>query len=594
MRAKKKGYSLQRRILLFYLVPLFALLAVLFLYVSAYRVNVETLAETTFQNLAQTKRQKLEENLNKIMSVTKEVAYSAQLQQYLVEMDASEKIKTYQHLQNYLRVVSASSEAIESVYASLIDGSGVHMGDGYYFLFEEAKSALEKNENLSRNQYYLTELDLYRTDVAKHQYGMCFYVGSTIYAGSAFKNLDVISGVMYDPSKLIYVPEEEKENILVLTIGDTPVFLSGEMDPEKLDNIRSTEDVGVKIGDREYYQYKMQAEAMPEIGLLYLVPRELLINPSNVWEERTTLFTILSALLLSLSVTLIINSVFLPIRQVSREVENLHHYGEMISTPRARELAALTDTFNSMSLRISSDIRQEKKMVDRQYQLEIQKNRMEMQAFRNQINPHFLFNTLECINAMVRYYDLAPVSKLITNLSGCFRYSLYSPMLVKLSEEIGHLNNYMDIIETRFPGKYRVIQKVHPLSQNVLVPSLLLQPLAENAVTHAFAGNTKKARPTVVLQAAPDEKGEYLYIHITDNGIGMTDEKLKEVSETMKSAGYIDKHISLNNVCRRLTLLYGEDAMKISTRSGCYTKISVRIPIKQDLKTAPFGDTPLA
>ena len=85
-----------------------------------------------------------------------------------------------------------------------------------------------------------------------------------------------------------------------------------------------------------------------------------------------------------------------------------------MSTPRVKELAALTDTYNAMSQRISRSIQQEKKMVDQQYQLQIQKNRMEIQAFRNQINPHFLFNTLECINGMVRYYQLEPVSALMS------------------------------------------------------------------------------------------------------------------------------------------------------------------------------------
>ncbi|MBR6570065.1 MAG: histidine kinase, partial [Clostridia bacterium] len=294
-------------------------------------------------------------------------------------------------------------------------------------------------------------------------------------------------------------------------------------------------------------------------------------------------FIALAAIVLSLSVILILQTIFLPIRQLCREVDALKNYGEKLSTPRARELSAITDTYNAMSQRISESIQQEKQMVDQQYQLQIQKNRMEMRAFRNQINPHFLFNTLECLNGMVRYYQVEPVSDLITNLSGCFHYSLYSPMMVSLSEELGHLTNYLEIIETRFPGKYRIIRQVEEQAEGILVPSLLLQPLAENAVTHAFRGYAKKARPTIVLQARLDGNGEFLNIHITDNGIGMDDEKITEVLQTMRSAEYVDKHISLNNVYRRLTLLYGPECMQVSTRSGCYTRISVRIPVNQSL-----------
>ena len=67
-------------------------------------------------------------------------------------------------------------------------------------------------------------------------------------------------------------------------------------------------------------------------------------------------------------------------------------------------------------------------------------------------------------------------------------------MLVRLSEELGHLTHYLEIIETRFPGKYRIIRQVDEQAESILVPSLLLQPLAENAVTHAFRGYAKKAR----------------------------------------------------------------------------------------------------
>jgi len=181
----------------------------------------------------------------------------------------------------------------------------------------------------------------------------------------------------------------------------------------------------------------------------------------------------------------------------------------------------------------------------------------------------------------VRYYQLEPVSNLITNLSGCFHYSLYSPMMVSLAEELGHLTNYLDIIETRFPGKYRIIRKVQQGTEEILVPSLLLQPLAENAVTHAFRGHTKKARPTLVLQARLDGNGKYLHIHVIDNGIGMDEEKLAKVLETMHTTEYVDKHIGLNNVYRRLTLLYGRDCLHVTARRGCYTRISVRIPLDQ-------------
>ena len=589
MCGKGRQYSLNRRVMMMNLIPLFFLLAVLFIYLNVYQANVETMAETTFHSLVDLKHQQVEKNLDEIRSITKEIAYSSLLQQYLVESDESEKVKTYEHFQNYLRAISANSKAIVSAYASLGDQSRVHMADGYLFTFEDMQSRLQLKQTLGKNAEYFTAWkDMPDAD---SPYGMYFYMGSPIHAGSTYRNSSVVGGIIYDPSKLLEMNSETKGHVAVLTMEDKAVNLFGSLRAEQLTALPDEQEQLVTLNGVEYYFSRSVILDQPDMKLLYLVPREALIQNSRLWEEQTLAFIAVIAVLLALSVLLILRSIFRPIKQLCREVESLKNYGEELSAPKAKELSALTDTYNAMSRRISSSIQQEKQMVDQQYQLQIQKNRMEMQAFRNQINPHFLFNTLECINGMVRYYQLEPVSELITNLSGCFHYSLHSPMMVKLSEEIVHLTHYLEIIETRFPGKYRIIRRVDEGAEEILVPSLLLQPLAENAVTHAFRGSAKKARPTIVLQAKLDEAKKYLDVRITDNGLGMDEQKLAEVLETMHSAGYVDKHISLNNVYRRITLLYGPDCMRILTRSGCYTQIAVRIPVEQNRQ---YGDTHLA
>lgn len=590
MTVKSRQYSLNRRVMLFYLIPLAFLLAVLFLYLNVYRANVETMAQTTFHSLAELKQQQLEENLGELRSITKEIAYSSLLQQYLVETNESEKVQTYAHFQNYLRAISTNSNSIVSAYASLGGSSRVHMADGYLFTFEEAQNQLELRETLDKNTGYFTELRSLNGAVPGRLYGMYFYVGSPIHAGSVYKDSRMIGGIIYDPTKLLAADVKTSDQLAYLLIGDKAVALSGKLGQEQIDTLLAAPEECVTINGVDYYCSKSELLKKPEMQLLYLVPRESLIQNSGLWEKQTLVFIALAAIVLSLSVLLILQSIFLPIRHLCREVEALKNYGDQLSTPRAKELASITDTYNAMSQRIGRSIQKEKQMVEQQYQLQIQKNRMEMQAFRNQINPHFLFNTLECLNGMVRYYQMEPVSRLITNLSGCFHYSLYSPMMVKLSEELTHLTNYLEIIETRFPGKYRIIRQVDDAAADIFVPSLLLQPLAENAVTHAFKGNTKKARPTILLQAKMDETGKYLNISITDNGVGMDEQKLAEVLETTHSTAYVEKHISLNNVYRRLTLLYGPNCMRIASSSGHYTQISVRIAVEQNQEIPASGD----
>ena len=174
MFAKRRQYSLNKRITLFYLIPLIFLLAILFLYLNVYRANVEKMAEATFRGLADLKHQQVEDNLNELRSITKEIAYSSLLQQYLVETNESEKVQTYGHFQNYLRAITTNSEAIISAYASLGKHSRVHMADGYLFTFEETQKRLNLEEKLDKNAEYFTELKSLPGASAGQLYGMYF------------------------------------------------------------------------------------------------------------------------------------------------------------------------------------------------------------------------------------------------------------------------------------------------------------------------------------------------------------------------------------------------------------------------------------
>ena len=592
MLRKNKPYSLNRRIALMIMVPPLFLLLVMLVYLNLLRTNVETLAETTFNSVVETKQQLLEENLNKIRSITKDIAYSPMLQQYLTESNAREKAQTYEHFQNYLRAVSANSDSIISAYASLGSVSRVHMADGQLFNFEKARKQLALNHPLSKNTEYFEVWPNPLDAAANQMYGMYFYIGSPVQTSSAYQNQPMIGAVMFDPCKLVPIDTSASDHLVILLLNGTPIMLSGRMDDTQLASLIDADISQIAIDGIEYYVAQNTLLQDADMQLLYLVPCDTLLQHSNFWENQTLMFLVLCAVLLPLSISLILGTIFRPIRQLCREVDTIKTYGEYLSTPRAKELAVLTETYNAMVERIGKSVEQEKHMMDQHYQLQIQKRRMEMRAIRNQINPHFLFNTLECINSMVRYYRVEPVAKLITNLSGCFHYSLYSPMMVKLEEEIAHLTNYLEIIESRFPGKYRVIHKVDPEAKEILVPSLLLQPLAENAVTHAFKGHNKNVNPTIVLQAQVEADKEFMTIRIIDNGMGMNEEKLAEVLATAHTSEFVEKHISLNNVYRRLTLLYGPDCMQIVSRNGYYTCISVRVPINQPANIPMNDPTP--
>ncbi|MBT8447977.1 MAG: sensor histidine kinase [Gammaproteobacteria bacterium] len=181
----------------------------------------------------------------------------------------------------------------------------------------------------------------------------------------------------------------------------------------------------------------------------------------------------------------------------------------------------------------------------------------QLQMLRYQLNPHFLFNTLNSINALVRLGDDDRAEKMIVQLSKFLRYSLEhnAGTMVPLEQEIESSRLYLDIEQTRFGDRLRLDFDIdHARTGKVLVPTLILQPLVENAVKHGIARS--ESGGAISLYAAVD--GDDLVLRCADTGPGLGED-----------AGIIESErgVGLRNTRERLQILYGE-RQSINTRSA--------------------------
>jgi two-component system LytT family sensor kinase len=189
-----------------------------------------------------------------------------------------------------------------------------------------------------------------------------------------------------------------------------------------------------------------------------------------------------------------------------------------------------------------------------------------IEALSNQINPHFLFNTLTSISSLIRTQpDTARV--LITKLSGLLRRLMRSTdHFVTLREELESIDQYLDIEVVRFGPQLRVVKEVAPETLDLIVPSMLLQPLVENSIKHGLARKVGGGR--IVIRTA--RRGDRALIEVQDDGLGMTEERLKEAMEG---------GIGLSNVNERLRTIYGAGCtLHLSSVTGRGTSVSVEIP----------------
>jgi len=205
-----------------------------------------------------------------------------------------------------------------------------------------------------------------------------------------------------------------------------------------------------------------------------------------------------------------------------------------------------------------------------------------MEALQNQINPHFLFNTLNSVSSLVRF-DPDTARELIIKLATILRRLLNSgDSFVPLREELEFIDNYLDIEVVRFgPDKLRVVKQLDAASLEIMVPSMLLQPLVENSIKHGLASKIEVG--SIFIRSRLNNSK--LIIEVEDDGVGMGAAHLLE-----KPTGLGGTGIGLANVAERLKVLYGETArMTIDSREGKGTLIRLSLPVLETEGSIPMA-----
>ena len=156
------------------------------------------------------------------------------------------------------------------------------------------------------------------------------------------------------------------------------------------------------------------------------------------------------------------------------------------------------------------------------YEMELSKKKIQILAYRNQINPHFLYNTLDCIRAMALYYDKEDIAEITMSLSELFRYGVRGDNVVLVEEELNHVKEYARIIDYRFAGNIRVHIQTDKAVKKKKMIKLLLQPLVENAVFHGVEKNLNGG--DVFVNVELTDEG-LLRFCVEDNGCGMSEER---------------------------------------------------------------------
>ncbi|MCK1994923.1 sensor histidine kinase [Peribacillus muralis] len=260
------------------------------------------------------------------------------------------------------------------------------------------------------------------------------------------------------------------------------------------------------------------------------------------------------------------------IKKIETAIHEVRDGNLQIRIPDSRgkdELTAISESFNDML----DDLNMYIKDV---YVLNIRQREAEMKALQSQIQPHFLYNTLEAIRMKAIADGSKPTSNMIYSLGQLFRYSLSSKEIVQISDEIQHAKEFIGLNQIRYSNRLHV---TYEIPENCLDEKMLkftLQPLIENYLIHGFRKETSNNELLIKVQRIDGT----IEIVIKDNGKGIPIDKLWAIQTKLLEGNTTSEgSIGLSNVHQRIQLKYGQDfGIQISSKEGEETIVEVRIP----------------
>ena len=366
--------------------------------------------------------------------------------------------------------------------------------------------------------------------------------------------LDKTGGILWHPQQdLIYagLKEEDVAEVLAASNGRT---LSGTGKSRRLCVACASESTG-----------------WTAVGVAYT--QELLRSQDRIY--MTYLLIAAAALALALVFALQLSrSIAEPIRQLTQTMRRVED-GELhvrCQVSSRTELGQLSDSFNHMIAKTSE-------LMDERLRIEEQKRKSEWKALQAQIQPHFLYNTLDSIIWMSHAGRNEEVVEMTSALALLLRSSIGDGSDTNtLKKEISHVRSYLTIQKMRYNEKLRYEIDIDPQTEDCLLPKFILQPLVENAIYHGI--KVKQQGGTVRIESLLEE--DRLLITVEDDGVGMTPEQLETILCKKESDAESTK-IGVYNVNERLQLFFGSDAaMKYYSTPGKRTIVMLVLPIVRE------------
>lgn len=337
-----------------------------------------------------------------------------------------------------------------------------------------------------------------------------------------------------------------------------------------------------KSADLIKNNYRHEKIQGTNLSIAYEIDTNMIFKKFNFFEHSMLSILALFIFLYLILLYIYNSSIIRPISGLHDQIKSImnNRLEKRIVIGKEDEIGSIGKAINSLLDYQHASSSQLLEVQKKFYESTLKVKENELRVLENQINSHFIINTLQCISGMAIACDAPVIAEVSTNMSKIFGYSLRSAEIMTLGDEIGIVKKYLSIIDNRFNYLFSWNISINEEYFDQLIPKLVLQSMVENAVSHGLESAGKGS-----LSITCSSVRDMLRIEVWDNGVGIPPQKLYELKnilsdeETLYQASLVQKRIGLANSCLRIKNYFGSDyGIDIDSSPEGGTAVSILLP----------------
>lgn len=529
--------------------------------------------------------QSINSNVDSTSRIMTSITFNESIQQFLVENNTVKKYELHQQASAFLTKINTMKSGIRHIILVGKNGNSINLTEGV-------------NTRVTIKKMIDKLPDTYPDKTKIHYLGFepVSYEGSTeelIFVGTTI--------VSVDPNR--YFDEEIGHLILLLEPKSITPSLesmrrdaSGDLYIVDSDNTVLTSSVAGQLGKSKVFDQKKDdivfSKELPFFKgkIVSVVKSESLLKGISDIRRADTIIFMIVFMFICVQYIIISRNITQPVRSfvqfISRiKMGKMDMLQDRIQLEGYAEITLMAHKFNQLLDEIDSLTKKLLETSAQMYQVEISKKETELNFLKSQVNPHFLYNTLETIQGISAVRGQMEIAQITRSLSRVFKYSIKGEEEVLLQEEMEQITHYLYIQQVRFEDRVEIRFDLPDEVLAIKVGKMILQPIVENAFIHGVERNINKTE--LQIMGRLDQRQDLVLI-VQDNGIGMDEDQLMKVRKQLSDvqdpsllthSKDRQNRIGLANVHKRIRLTYGEPyGVTLKSKKGKGTEVILRLP----------------